>query len=202
MRRSRSPERMRTSSRCGPRPVVPRSRSRASRPSSDSTVGGSASYAASPVAARARRRAPRKSGRGGTHSSRAPRRVGRRARRADGPRLQCRRVREAAGHAAQRGVSLAQGGRVRGRQVGAGEQRPHEHAVEVGTAGGRASLHDGEAVGWKTSVWTRDRNSSAEDTAAPLSRIRFASRAETRTSVSTWTSPRRPETRAEPSVEP
>ena len=39
----------------------------------------------------------------------------------------------------------------------------------------------------KTSVWTRDRNSSAEDTAAPLSRIRFASRAETRTSVSTWT---------------
>ena len=54
----------------------------------------------------------------------------------------------------------------------------------------------------KTSVWTRDRNSSAEDTAAPLSRIRFASRAESAHLRLDLDLPRRPETRAEPSVEP
>ena len=168
-------------------------------PGQRSTVGGSASYASVAVqpelaGALRERRAEEDA------PSRAPRRVDRRARPAGASAPMPARPRGRRPRGAAR--RFAGPARPRTRSAGRrGPAAPHEHAVARRRADG-PPFTTARRSGVKTSVWTRDRNSSAEDTAAPLSRIRFASRAETRTSVSTWTSPRRPETRAEPSVEP
>ena len=137
------------SSRCGPRPVTPRSRSRSSRASSaaDGRRLAAVVERARP-AGRARRRAPR---RRATSSAIASRRdsTSARAERRDllRPRRDRLAGRGADRDAPQRRVPLPDRGRVLERQRRPARQQPAERAVEVRAARRGAALDDGEAVG-------------------------------------------------------
>ena len=185
-----------TSSRCGPRPVAPRSRSRSMRASSASTVGGSPSYSSRPSGSPS---SAARSAKRGESSRAVSARVVDELRSELGhplrPGLERVRRREPRRDPSQRGVALGDRSAVLRRQAGTRRRRAARATRSKyarRTAG--PPFTTASRSGVKTSVATSERSCSAARSGEPLTRARLPSPGRSVTWSSSGAPPRSPRT--------